>query len=308
MHVTKKRLPAAGRRRWTYEQRKSFYGFLFILPWVIGFCGVFLRALINSFFYSISSQRITSGKLELTFVGMDNYVKAFLSDLNFPKHLVGQIGSMLYYVPIILVFSLFMAVLLNQKFHGRTLVRAIFFIPVIAGSGGIVLSIMSGDAMSQSLLSGSRSSMLFETTAVQQMLLESGLSQELVSMFMQIVSGVFDLTWKAGLQIVLFIAGLQTIPAQLYEAAQVEGATGWESFWKITFPMITPMLMVNLIYTIIDNFTDYSNVVMKYILNFGRQLDFVYSAALSWIYFVLVFVIVGVVYAVLNRKVVYTVD
>lgn len=127
-------------------------------------------------------------------------------------------------------------------------------------------------------------------------------------MFMQIVSGVFDLTWKAGLQIVLFIAGLQTIPAQLYEAAQVEGATGWESFWKITFPMITPMLMVNLIYTIIDNFTDYSNVVMKYILNFGRQLDFVYSAALSWIYFVLVFVIVGVVYAVLNRKVVYTVD
>lgn len=296
------------RRGWTYEKKKSLYGFLFILPWVIGFGTIFLRSLISSLCYSFSNLRITSGKLEMTFMGFSNYVKAFFSDLKFPQYLASQLGSMLYYVPVILVFGLFMAVILNQKFHGRTLVRAIFFIPVIAGSGGIILSIMSGDAMSQSILDGSRSSMLFETTAVQQMLLESGVSQDIVDLFMKIVSGVFDLSWKSGLQIVLFIAGLQTIPSQLYEAAQVEGATAWESFWKITFPMITPMLMVNLIYTIIDNFTDYSNLIMKYILDFGRQLDFSYSATLSWIYFIIVFAIVGIVYAIINRKVVYTVD
>ena len=150
--------------------------------------------------------------------------------------------------------------------------------------------------------------MLFETTAVQQMLLESGVSQDIVNLFMKIVSGVFDLSWKSGLQIVLFIAGLQTIPLPAVRSRPGGRGHRVGEFLEDHLSDDHPMLMVNLIYTIIDNFTDYSNLIMKYILDFGRQLDFSYSATLSWIYFIIVFAIVGIVYAIINRKVVYTVD
>lgn len=185
--------------------------------------------------------------------------------------------------------------------------RAIFFIPVICGSG-VILQIMSGDAMSQSVISGARSSMLYQSSALEQILLDTGLSDDLVKTLTGIVSDIFNLTWKSGLQILLFISGLNAIPPHLYEAAHVEGATSWESFWKITLPMVSPIVIVNLIYTVIDGFTDYQNSVMTYILDFGKRLEFSYSAALSWIYFVLVGVIVGIVYAVINRRVTYVED
>ncbi len=291
----------------TISRKKSIAGILFISPWLLGFLGLFLRSIISSIQYSVCDVKITTNGLVLAYKGFANYLNAFIVDLHFVQYLTNQISSMLYYVPVILGFSLFMAVVMNAKFKGRTFVRAVFFLPVIAGSG-IILSIMQGDAMSQSIISGARSSMLFKTTELQLILLQSGLRSDIVSFIMGMVSGIFNLSWKSGLQIILFIAGLQTVPQQLYESAHIEGATAWEAFWMITFPMITPILMVSLIYTIIDGFTDFSNNVMQYIQSFGQQLNFSYSSTLSWIYFIIVFVIIGIVYAVINKKIVYTVD
>lgn len=295
-------------RKMSYERYKSFAGFLFILPWLLGFVFIVLRALLNSAAYSVSKTTITPGGMKLDFIGIDNYIKAFTSDISFPRMLVSSLTDIIYTVPIVLAFSLFMAVILNQNFKGRTVARAIFFIPVIVGSGGIILSYMNDD-VSSSLISGARSAMLFSsgsfsmTTA----LLEAGLSADIVNIISSAISNIFDLTWKSGLQIVLFIAGLQSVSTQLYEAADVEGASAWEKFWKITFPMVMPILMVNLIYSIIDNFTDYSNTVMQYVVSIGRDLDFSYSSALSWIYFVIIGLIIGLVYYFINKRITYTV-
>lgn len=292
--------------RFGYEQKKKWAGFLFILPWLVGFLTLFLRPILSSVRYSVTDATITEG-MKGDFIGLSLYVKAFSSDQKFVQYLTAELGNFAYHVPVILCFSLFLAVILNQRFHGRTVMRAIFFIPVICGSG-VILQIMSGDAMSQSVISGARSSMLYQSSALEQILLNTGLSDDLVKTLTGIVSDIFNLTWKSGLQILLFISGLNAIPPHLYEAAHVEGATSWESFWKITLPMVSPIVIVNLIYTVIDGFTDYQNSVMTYILDFGKRLEFSYSAALSWIYFVLVGAIVGIVYAVINRRVTYVED
>ncbi len=296
------------RKKMSYETKKSFAGFLFILPWLLGFVFIIVRALINSAAYSVSETTITPGGMKLEFIGIEYYIKAFRSDISFPRMLLSSITDLIYTAPIVLAFSLFIAVILNQNFKGRTIARAIFFIPVIVGSGGIILSYMNDD-VSSSLISGSRSAMLFSSGSFSMttVLLEAGLSADIVNIISSAISNIFDLTWKSGLQIVLFIAGLQSVSSQLYEAADVEGASAWEKFWKITFPMIMPILMVNLIYTIIENFTDYSNEVMKYVVNIGRDLDFSYSSALSWIYFVIIGTIIGSVYYIINRKITYTV-
>ena len=287
--------------------RRAWTGILFISPWIIGFLGFFLRPLVNSFMYVFNSTTIRPNSLEMKLIGLDNLYRAFFNDTKFTPLLTSQLSSVVTSVPIILAFSLLMALIINGKFRGRTLVRAIFFLPVICGSG-LILEILQGDAMSNSILSGTRSSMLFQTSGLENMLMNMGMAQELVDTMMGIVNNIFVLTWKSGIQILLFLAGLQTVSPSLYESAKIEGATSWETFWKVTFPMIGPMLVLNLIYTVIDSFTDYGNAVMQYIYTFGKSLDFSYSAALSWIYFVLVLLVVGVVYFFVNRRIAYTVD
>ena len=292
-----------------YEKKKSIAGFLFILPWLLGFIFIVARPLISSIGYAFSQTTITTDGMKLDFTGFTYFIKAFRSDLVFPKYLVGQLTSLAYNVPIIVAFSLFMAVILNQNFKGRTIARAIFFIPVVVGSGGIIISYMS-DQVSSSMIDGSRSQMLFSSGSfsILNVLIEAGISTDVVNIISNVISNIFELTWKSGLQIVLFIAALQSVSPQLYEAADVEGASVWEKFWKITFPMVMPILMVNLIYTIIDDFTDYGNSVLKYITSIGADLDFSYSSALSWIYFVIITVIISIVYYLINRKVTYTVS
>lgn len=296
------------RRPIRYERKKSVAGFLFILPWLLGFIFIVVRPLISSIGYAFSDTTITTNGMNLDFAGFTYFIKAFRSDLKFPQYLTGQLISLAYNVPIIVAFSLFMAVVLNQSFKGRTVARAIFFIPVVVGSGGIIISYMS-DQISSTMISGARSQMLFssDSFSMTNMLLEAGLSSDIVGIISSVISNVFDLTWKSGLQIVLFIAALQSVSPPLYEAADVEGASSWEKFWKITFPMVMPILMVNLIYTIIDDFTDYGNSVLRYITSIGSDLDFSYSSALSWIYFVIITVIIGIVYFIVNRRITYTV-
>lgn len=288
------------------EYRRRRASFLFVLPWLIGFLALFARPLISSFLYSVSSISFVSGGVEMKYIGFKNYIDAFLTDVYFPKYLTGEIGKMLWQVPVIVAFSLFISVILSGNFKGRTIARTVFFVPVIVGSG-IVLSIMSGDSMPAAISLGARSSALFEAAGIEQVLIQMGVSTDIVNMLMNIVNNLFNLVWHSGLQILLFISGHLSISPSLYECAKVEGATGWDMFWKITFPLISPVLILNIVYTLIDMFSDFSNEVMQYIYGYAKSLNLSYSSSLSIIYFVIIIAIVGVVYAIVNRHIVYSV-
>ena len=290
-----------------YESKKSRAGFLFVSIWVIGFIFFFLLPFLQSVRYSFSDIVLNpNGGYTLNFIGWKNYIKAFTTDAEFLPAVFSSLGAMLYQVPIIVLFSLFVAIILNQKFVGRTFVRGIFFIPIIVANG-VILSIMNGDVLSQTIMQGSSSSTLFQSEFLYELMFKSGMSQEFVNGLTGVVDSLFALIWKSGIQIIIFLAGLQTIADSMYEAAKIEGATGWETFWKITFPMISPMIILNLIFTIIDSFTDYNNVVMKYINEQQIGMRLAYSSTLGWIYFLMVAVIIVMVYLIINKRVFYQV-
>lgn len=294
------------------SRRRAKAGILFVLPWIIGFVGLFLRPLLTSLVYSFSDTTISASGMIVQLKGVANYIRAFSQDAKFLRFLWTSILEMVTNVPLVLSFSLFMAVIINGKFKGRTAVRTIFFLPVICGSG-LIMAIMNGDALSNSIISGSRMSMMFQADGIDTILRNIGVSEDLISAMMSVVNGVFNLTWKSGLQIILFLSGLLSISPSLYEAAKIEGATGWESFWKITFPMLSPILILNLVYSMIDSFattsgTQFPDNVMDYIYSYAKQLDFSYSAAMSWIYFIAVVLLIGIVYRVVDKYVVYTVE
>ena len=300
-------IPKRKKRSRSLERRRARAGLFFILPWLIGFFGMFVRSVVTSLIYSVSKTTIGEYGMNTEYIGFSYYNRALFIDSNFVRSLTEEVGGMIPQVIIILAFSLLMAVILSGSFRGRTFFRSVFFLPVICGSG-MILSIMNGDALSASILSGTRSSMLFQTSGIDQFLLKMGMSTDLVSTLMGIVNGVFDLSWQSGLQILLFISGIMGISPQLYEAAKIEGATAWESFWKITFPMLSPIMVLNAVYSIIDRFIDYNNGVLQYILGFAQKLEFSYSSAMAWIYFLVVGALVTVVYAVINKRIVYTVE
>lgn len=155
------------------------------------------------------------------------------------------------------------------------------------------------------MMSGESASMMFQATSMEEILVQIGLSEEITTMFSTLVSEIFNLSWKSGIQILLFLAGLQNVPNHLYEAADVEGASGWEKFWRITFPMITPILLLNTIYTVIDGFTDYSNTIIRQIVSQTQSLHLSYAAALGTSYFLVVFLIIIVIYLIINRRAFY---
>lgn len=287
-----------------YEKRKSLVGIGFTAPWILGFLALYLWPLIQSFYYSLNDLTVTTNGFKSLFVGFDNYQKALVSDAEFVRIYLSTIKDLAYQVPTILVFSLIMALILNRKFRGRLIFRAIFFLPVIIASG-VVIEILNGDVMSQMLMSGEKSISMFQVNALTQMMINMGLSNEIVTLISNTANGVFELSWRAGIQILLFIAGLQTVPVHLYEAADIDGCTAWERFWKITFPLLTPVLMVNLVYTITDHFTSYSNETMRLILKYGSDLKFSYSSTLAWIYFMAIVIILAVFYAIVNKRVSY---
>lgn len=253
---------------------------------------------------SVNDLTVTTDKFDWNFIGLENYKKAFVTDSEFVRTFLETLKDLLIKIPTILVYSLFIALILNRKFKGRMVVRSIFFLPVIIASG-VVIDILNGDVMSKLLMSGERSTAMFQVSALTEMMPEHGIERRYYHRHQQFHEQYFELSWKSGIQILLFIAGLQTVPDQLYEAADVDGCTAWERFWKITFPLMSPMLIINLIYTVTDHFTSYQNGVMRLILNYGTSFQYSYSATLAWIYFAVILVILGVIYGVVNRRVVY---
>ena len=215
----------------------------------------------------------------------------------------------------IILLALFVAVLLNQKMIGRAAFRAIFFVPVVIGAGIIaeidaagnntILEAMSnGEMIDTGAIQGNAMTGLVNAMDISRLFSNLGIGTGLVEIVVGLVESIYDIVNRSGVQILIFLSGLQSISPSIYESCQMEGATGWETFWKITFPMISPMILVNAVYTVIDSFTAESNVVMKFIANKYNESNVV-SSAMAWVYFLVIIVIIAVVAALLSSFVFY---
>jgi len=286
------------------ERRDALSGFLFTVPWIIGFLYFFFIPFIKAIFYSFSSIKITSNGFDLKWVGFANYRQNLFTDADNLRLILTSVGDMLATVIVVVVFSLFMAIILNQKFFGRGFTRMIFALPIIISSGVIIL-LLKQNVLQQNI-SSEATVTIFQAADALKFLTEAGIPQSVVTFFENIVNNVFDMIWSSGMQIILFMSALQSIPKSSYEAAMIEGATGWESFWFVTFPMITPFLLVNVIYSVIDNFTDSTNGVMQKIATLVTGIKYAEASSLSMTYFLLVLMVVLIIYLTLGRKVIYT--
>ena len=199
----------------------------------------------------------------------------------------------------ILIFSLFVAVLLNRKFIGRGLVRGIFFLPVIVTTG-VVMTTFNSVNDANAVFEGEVSNgVLFQVANATEFLTQLGLNEKLTEYMTLVADRIFDVVWDSGIQILLFLAALQGISPSLYEASDVEGATGWETFWLITFPNVAPIILVNIVYTIVDTFSNTDNLVLQQInAMINSTFNFGGAAAASWTFFVVILVIIGIVFGV----------
>lgn len=299
--------------RFSYERKKGLYGYGFLAIWIVGALYFFLIPVVMSLYYSFNDVSLNNSTNELNIVwcGMKNFVNAFTSHPKYSEMLVASLLEVVEKVPVILVFSLFAAVLINQKFRGRTIVRAIFFLPVLIATGP-VMSVINGEMVAASgANSADQFSSLFQTDLVDSFLEFIGIygiSETMTNTITTITSDVLNLAWNSGVQILIFLAALQTIPTSAREAANMEGATAWEFFWKITFPYVSPMILVNIIYTVVDCFTASSNKVMQIVLQKSSAWEFGYSAAMAWIYFGIILVSLGIITVVLSKLIHYEVD
>ena len=293
-----------------YEKRKSMYGYGFIAIWFVGALVFFMVPLVQSFLYSFQDIRPDTGGMVGGWVGLEKYNYALNVDPNYRQYLVSVLQATLWKTPLILVFSLFVAVILNQKFKGRTFARAVFFLPVIIATGP-VFNIINGNMASTGNSDASQFSTMFSTDLLGE-LMEFlgiyGISDSVQSTIETISDNIFGIVWNAGIQILMFLSALQNIPVSAKEAAQIEGATAWEYFWKITLPNVSPMILTCFIFTIIDSFTDPNNAVMGRISDLQMDWKYGEASAMAWIYFSIVLVAIGIVTLILNKFIYYEVD
>jgi len=298
------------------DKKKARAGWFFVLPFVIGFVILYLPMLYRSIEFSFSEITIlkSGGGYTLEHVGFYNYSDALFSDASYLRILTSSLKQLVLDVPAIVIFSLFMAIILNQKMFGRAVFRAIFFIPVILTTG-LIDSIDQGNAAMNYMSSGSidtgasaSSGDIVNAMDITNLLGNMVIGTELVEYVVGVVNNIFNIVNRSGVQMLIFLSGLQSISPSIYESCKMDGASGWETFWKITFPMISPMILVNTIYTVIDSFTSESNAVMTYIgtvyegtTKNAREL----SSAMSWLYFLIVLALIGLVTAIVSAFVFY---
>lgn len=298
----------------SYEKKKGLYGYGFIALWFVGALMFFIIPLLQSFYYSFHTVTPETGYLDIkplvsggkTDIFL-NYKDAFLKDPNFSQYLVEVLKDMALNLPVIVVFSLFVAIVINQKFRGRTFARAVFFLLVIIATGP-VYAIITGDLETGGNNEAAQFSTMFEADMVDQLLEFIGIygfGDTFTEMLTEITSDILNLVWKCGIQIIIFLSALQGIPASAKEAAAIEGATAWEFFWKITLPYISSMILVNIVYTVIDAFIDPTNQVMERLLSVQSEWKYGYSAAMAWSYFGIILIALGIVFAIMNKLVWY---
>ena len=308
------------KRKPSLDRTKARAGYFFVAPFILGILLIYLPILFDSIWFSFSKfvpidvikfdpelgMNIKVTVMTTEGVGFEHYVNAFQNQ-QFYEALLSSVQQMLFQVPAIIIFSLFIAVVLNQKMLGRAAFRAIFFIPVIISTGvmeSINASDVLKDAAEEGINDGSGQqggSEIISMLDVQALFASMKVGTELVGYVVGLVNDIYNIINYSGVQMLIFLAGLQSISPSIYEACQIEGATGWETFWKVTFPMISPMILVNAIYTVIDAFTRTTNPAM----NIASANSGGLGVAMSWIYFLIVALILIVVGAIASSFVFY---
>ncbi|MBQ7955619.1 MAG: sugar ABC transporter permease [Lachnospiraceae bacterium] len=289
------------------QKRKAISGYLFIMPFIVGFLAFMVKPFFRSLYMSFCEVLVSGKGISMNFNGLTNYIRAFTVDIEFNRLLVEELSFMLINTMAIMVFSFFVALILNQKFKGRAFVRAVFFLPVILSSG-VILGIEYDNALLSSIEATieENANGASITEAIENILVTSGIGASAFEVVFEIVDGIYDVAIASGIQIIIFLSGLQTIPENMYEAAQIEGCTSWESLWKITFPMISSLFLVNLIYTVVDFCMRTDNEVMEKISDaMIVNLDYGFSSAMAWVYFLIVIAVLGLISLILSKVVYY---
>ena len=300
----------ARRRSRSLEVKQRRMGYVFVAPLIVGMLAFVAFPVIQSLFFSFSKLNVVASGYKLDFLGIENYRYIFAVDPDFRTMVIRSLRDMLINIPVVILFSFFVASLLNQKFHGRSLVRAILFLPVIIASG-VVESVDKADAFSSMISSGSQAA---GTAAVGEQLSEKlilylqqlNISPQITNFIIDTVSRVYDIAIMSAVPIIIFLAGLQSVSPSLFEASYIEGATKWEVFWKISLPMVSPLILVAVIYCIIDSFTNVSNPVISRIHSSAYDsLNFGLSSAMAWSYMLIILVVLAIVYKLVSRFIFY---
>ena len=292
--------------------RRAVYGYLFILPFILGFIFFMVKPLAQSLHMALSEVLISNQGFELKWNSFANFKKALLVDPDFNRMVIEAIGQMVFRSIATIVFSFFVALLLNQKFKGRTLARSIFFLAVILSSG-VMVGIESSNALMAEIKdmieeAGNINSV---TEVLEDILLSGstgigGISSTVFEKVFEIIDSIYDVAMASGIQIIIFLSGLQTISPGMYEAAHMEGCTAWETLWKITVPMVSPLIPVCWIYTIIDFFMKSDNQIMDKInVQMTQLLNYGFSSAMAWIYFVVCMALIGISTLIMSKVVNY---
>lgn len=290
------------------QRRKAVAGYLFILPFIVGFLVFMVQPLAQSLYMSFCDVQVGAGSFSPQFKGLFNYVRTFTIDPEFNRLLSEEISRMFINSLAIMVFSFFVALILNQKFRGRALVRAVFFLPVILSSG-VIIGVETDNALMASIeaaVGETAASGVSITSAIEEILKTAGIGTRAFETVFEIVDGIYDVAIASGIQIIIFLSGLQTISTSMYEAADIEGCTKWESLWKITLPMVSSLFIVNWIYTIVDFCMRSDNKVIEKISEeITVQINYGFASAMSWVYFGVVIAIIGVTSLIISKGVYY---
>lgn len=269
-----------------FRLREYGVGYLFMLPWMIGFAAFVAFPVGWSLYNSFNTLYLKAGSFTYTWVGLDNYKGALFENAAYRMELITLFQELLIIIPLILIFSFFVALLLNQKFAGRGIMRAIFFLPVIFATGQVLMELFSQGAGELPFIEQ------YNITA----LIKENFNERNAESLITILSQAVIILWYSGVQILIFIAGFQTISRSIYEAIRVDGASPWESFWKITFPGMMPFIGLNAVYTIVDLFTYPFNPVMDIITKnmFSPTTGYGYASAMAWLYFALILMLLAI--------------
>lgn len=294
------------RIRLNHRMRQIVGGLVFTFPFIIGFSMFFLRPFIEAIMFSFNELKLGKDGYSLVWQGISNYKYALLTHPSFNEVFVESVVSTLNSLPMVLGFSLFAASLLNQKFKGRAVARMVLFLPVILGAG-VVLRMETGD-WAYIMARDASNANYFAGDALRQILGMIRLPEGVMNYLIEVITSSANIIRASGVQILIFLAGLQSISPSVYEAADVEGATAWEKFWLITFPGLSPLILTNVLYTVIDSLTSTQNRLLLLIDNVSfTGAGFGVGMAMSMLYFLFVIALLGIVYAGISRFVFYNV-
>ncbi|NMA65580.1 MAG: sugar ABC transporter permease, partial [Clostridiaceae bacterium] len=278
----------------TLKNKKASYGYIFIAPLLFGLIFMFGIPMIQSLVFSFNKIVLSADGYKQVYIGFKNYYDAIFVETEYREKVVQSVLDAILNVPLIIFFSFFIANLLNQQFFGRGLARVIMLLP-LAMSSTALSNFNSGDMMQSAMSVGQGAAGVqstFESANFSSILINFGVPEMIADYLMTAADRIYEIINLSAIQILLFLAALQSVPRSTYEAAQIEGATGWEIYWKITFPMILPMVFMTFIYTVIDSFTATTNktITLTQDIAFSNS-NFGLSAAMSWIYFILIIVL-----------------